>query len=84
MADFRPSGFVPPAFTGFTFFDGQAVLVFNDTLDPVTLRRQLSLTLPFIEVRAYFCIYFVRIQLEARGFKMIVRFTKIGQLIQII
>jgi hypothetical protein len=27
--NFRPSGFVPPAFAGFALFDSQAVLVFN-------------------------------------------------------
>jgi hypothetical protein len=26
--NFRSSGFVPPAFAGFAFFDGQAVIVF--------------------------------------------------------
>jgi lipid-A-disaccharide synthase-like uncharacterized protein len=45
--NFRPSGFVPPVFTGFALFGGQAILVFTITrLDPLTLRRQLWLVLP--------------------------------------
>jgi hypothetical protein len=44
---------VPPGFPGFALFGGQAVLE-RSSLDPVTLRRQFSLALLFIECNFIF------------------------------
>jgi hypothetical protein len=46
------TGFVPPAFAGFALFGNLAILVSNNYYNypdfrPMTLRRQLSLVLPF-------------------------------------
>jgi hypothetical protein len=64
---------VPPAFAGFAFFDSQAILVsYYYTLDPVTLRRQLSLVLLFSCASLLLHEVYPN-SIDWRGFKMIVR-----------
>jgi hypothetical protein len=66
--DFRPSGFVPPAFAGFAFFGNQAVMVFMH-VRPLILRRQFSRALLFSKCN----LIFARISPHFKQFRWVLR-----------